>query len=423
MRFKTLHEWLAWQESLHPSEIELGLERIAPVYKELTQSCLSPFTITVAGTNGKGSCVAFLEAILVAAGYRVGCYTSPHLLQYNERIRLQRKAVSDSMLCEEFALIDEARKSISLSYFEFGTLAALSIFSRSNLDIQILEVGLGGRLDAVNIIDADISLISSIGIDHTDWLGETREAIGYEKAGVFRCKKPAISGEPDLPDTVIQQAQSIHADLKIVGVDFDYCVEKNSWNWWSANRRFDDLPLPSLEGEQQFRNSAAVLAVIEQISNRFPVDEKTIRKGLVSTNIPGRLQWLDRKQTILLDVAHNLESTQALAKYLKNRARKGRVFALFSIMADKDIEQILSCMEAVIDKWIWVPLHTSRAANKARIERAFTHCQMVKPDTHYKSLSEGLNAVQKEMGDEDYIVVFGSFYLVSEALANFEESL
>lgn len=421
MRFKTVHEWLTWQASLHPSEIELGLERIAPVYKNLVHS--RPFTITVAGTNGKGSSVAFLEAILIAAGYRVGSYTSPHLIHYNERIRLQGNDVSNNNLCDAFARVDDARKRTSLSYFEFGTLTALTIFSRSNLDIQILEVGLGGRLDAVNIVDADISMITSIGIDHTDWLGDTREQIGLEKAGVFRPEKPTISGEPNLPDTVLHRAQSICADLKILGVDFNYRVEKERWSWWSDNSRFDGLPHPLLLGEWQFRNAAAVLSAIEQMVSYFPVSEEAIREGLVSAKIPGRLQWLDRNRSILLDVAHNLESTQALVSFLEKRASKGKVFAVFSIMADKDIEQILLSMKTVVSKWLWVPLDFERAADKARIEKAFVCCQMVQPVSGFHNLAEGLTAAQKEASDEDCIVIFGSFYLAAQALTLFKEDL
>jgi len=426
LRFNTLEGWLEWQEQLHPAEIELGLERAGGVWSNLAGERSKPFTITIAGTNGKGSTATFLERILISAGYRVGCYSSPHLISYNERVRLQAMPVSNEQLCDAFQEIDCARDVISLSYFEFGTLAALQIFSQTAVDIQILEVGLGGRLDAVNIIDADISIITSIGIDHCDWLGDSREEIGFEKAGIFRPLKPVISGEPNLPDTVIKKAEEIGALLKQVGVDFNYSLQESSWNWESKSRQFKTLPLLKLEGEQQLRNASVALAAIEALPAYLSVDEEAIRTGLSSARLSGRIQWLDNEHKILLDVSHNPESAKVLAQYLQKRKTKGAVFALFSFMADKDIEEILAVMNPVVDNWYWIPLvEVARAADKKQIEMAFSSCKLQQPESHFSDLAEGLAAARKKAEPADCIVVFGSFYLASKLLelVNFTDEL
>jgi dihydrofolate synthase/folylpolyglutamate synthase len=417
LRFKTLEEWLEWQEQLHTSEIELGLERADSVYSGLVGEKNRPFTITIAGTNGKGSTAVFLENILLSAGYSVGCYSSPHLIRYNERVRLQALPVSDVELCKAFQAIDEVRGVTSLSYFEFGTIAALQIFSQAEVDIQILEVGLGGRLDAINIVDADISIITSIGIDHCDWLGDTREEIGFEKAGIFRALRPAISGEPDLPNTVINHAEKIGAFLRQFELDFNYQKKASYWNWESKSKKLDNLPLLKLEGEQQLRNASTALAAIELLPATIPVDEEAIRNGLATAQLPGRLQWLGGEHKILLDVSHNPESAKVLAQYLENRASKGKVFALFSFMKDKDIEAILEFMFPVVDSWQWVALSgVVRAANRKQIETAFTNCGLPKPNVQASDLVGALDSILQKMGPNDCIVIFGSFYLASEVL-------
>jgi len=417
LRFKTLDAWLEWQEQLHSSEIELGLERVGRVYSDLIDEEHKPFTITIAGTNGKGSTAVFLECILLAAGFRVGCYSSPHLIRYNERVRLQGEPVSDLELCNAFQAIDDSREATSLSYFEFGTLAALQVFSQTKVDIQILEVGLGGRLDAINIIDADISIITSIGIDHCDWLGDTREEIGFEKAGVFRALKPAISGEPDLPSTVIRHAEKIGAFLKQINRDYNYHQQVAGWCWESKSKRIDNLPLLKLEGDQQLRNASAALAAIEQLPADFPVDEEAIRNGLASAQLPGRLQWLGSDHKILLDVSHNPESAKVLAQYLEKRSSKGKVSALFSFMGDKDIEAVLDVMSPAIDNWHWFPLtDVARAADKKQIEEAFASCGLEKPNMQTSDLRGALDSLLQELEPNDCLVIFGSFYLASKVL-------
>ena len=300
MRFDSLKGWLDWQESLHPLTIDLGLERAALVYHELNPDYLKPPTITVAGTNGKGSCIAYLEAIYRAEGYCVGSYSSPHILKYNERIKIDGKPVSDELICEAFARIESVRGNTSLSYFEFGTLAALDIFKRSDLDVQLLEVGLGGRLDAVNIIDPDVSLITSIGIDHVDWLGATREAIGQEKAGIFRANTPAIVGDCNPPNSLLQNALDKDAQLYCIDKDFGFKKQTTTWDWFAGARRISQLPEPGLKGEHQYRNASAAILAVELLAKSLPVSDRSIRIGLKNIQLHGRFQLINAKIPVLL---------------------------------------------------------------------------------------------------------------------------
>ena len=300
MRFDSLKGWLDWQESLHPLAIDLGLERAAQVFHALNPNYVKPLTITVAGTNGKGSCIAYLEAIYRAQGYHVGAYSSPHILKYNERIKIDGNPVSDELICEAFARIESVRGNTSLSYFEFGTLAALDIFWRSGLDIQLLEVGLGGRLDAVNIVDPDVSLIASIGIDHVDWLGATREAIGREKAGIFRANTPAIVGDCDPPKSLLQSAVDKGARLYCINKDFSYKKQAITWDWFAEDRHISDIPEPGLKGEHQYRNASAVILAVDVLAKKLPVSEMAIRTGLKNSQLLGRFQLINDKIPILL---------------------------------------------------------------------------------------------------------------------------
>ncbi|MDD5273601.1 MAG: Mur ligase family protein, partial [Methylovulum sp.] len=278
MHFDSLPGWLRWQESLHPLAIDLGLERVAAVYDALNPKHLKPLTITVAGTNGKGSCVAYLEAFYKAQGYRVGAYTSPHILRYNERIKINGEPVSDGLICAAFTRIEAVRDGHSLSYFEFGTLAALDIFWRSGLDIQILEVGLGGRLDAVNIVDPDAAIVTSIGIDHVYWLGDTRESIGREKAGIFRTATPAIVSDLNPPASVIATAQERDALLYCLNQQFYYRKQGRHWDWHAEGRQLNHLPEPALQGEHQYRNASAAILATQLLSERLPVSADAIRE-------------------------------------------------------------------------------------------------------------------------------------------------
>ena len=337
IRFDSLQGWLKWQESFHPLYIDLGLERAAQVFYALHPDYVKPPTITVAGTNGKGSSVAYLEAIYIAQGYRVGAYTSPHILKYNERIKIDGEPVSDDRICEAFARIESVRGNTSLSYFEFSTLAALDIFRRAGVDVQLLEVGLGGRLDAVNIVDPDVALITSISIDHIEWLGGTREAIGREKAGIFRAAIPAITGDPEPPESLMQSAVDQHTSLYCIGKDFDYKKQLTGWDWFSADRQMLQLPEPGLKGEHQYRNASAVILAVTKMDKILPVTEASIKQGLANVHLAGRFQLIDGDIPVLLDVGHNPQAVRTLADYLAAVFPGRRIHAVFSMtVRDRD---------------------------------------------------------------------------------------
>jgi len=307
LRFKHLQDWLTWQQTLHSQKIELGLDRIAEVAKTLVITQPDYLTFIVAGTNGKGSIVSILESIYHQAGYRVGTYTSPHLLRYNERIRINQKSIDDETLCKAFDLVDHSRGDTSLSYFEFGTLAAMHIFNNIELDVAIYEVGLGGRLDAVNILDADLSIVSSIGIDHVQWLGLTRESIGLEKAGVFRSHSPAVCGDTDPPDSLIAYANKLGTKLFLINQDFSFSIEgKESWSFRSSKCSWESLPFPSLYGDVQISNAATALMGLLAVDEKLPVSRESINKGLSEIKLLGRFQLISGTCEIVLDVAHNL---------------------------------------------------------------------------------------------------------------------
>jgi len=423
MHFDTLQGWLGWQESLHPLTIDLGLERADEVFAALNPKRIKPLTITVAGTNGKGSCVAYLEAIYKAQGYRVGAYTSPHILKYNERIKIDGIAVADDKICDAFARIESVRADHSLSYFEFGTLAALDIFWRANLDIQLLEVGLGGRLDAVNIVDPDIALISSIGIDHVYWLGDTREAIGREKAGVFRAGIPAIVGDPNPPDSVIQTAVDKNAALYCIGRDFGYEKHLPTWDWFAGRRHIGQLPEPALKGEHQYRNAASVILAIDLLAGRLPVSETAIRSGLAHVELAGRFQLIEGDHVpILLDVGHNPEAVKTLVDYLGACFPNKRIHAVFSMMKDKDIKGVLDIMKPVVYDWFFAPLsNNTRAITEAAMREIFLQSSMRNVSFGYADFADAFSAAKGQAQPGDLLLVFGSFFLVSDCLNEFDK--
>ncbi len=419
-RFDLLADWLEWQEQFHPRSIDLGLERAAGVFKTLNPEAIKPFTIIVAGTNGKGSCIAFLEAIYRAQGYRVGTYTSPHILKYNERIRLNGQAATDDTICQAFERIDAVRNDTSLSYFEFGTLAALDIFWRSKLDIQLLEVGLGGRLDAVNIIDSDVSLITSICIDHVDWLGETRDAIGYEKAGIFRAEVSAIIGDLDPPESLLQAAKIKHTPLFRINREFNYQINERGWDWISQGKKqgqYLSLPSPALKGEHQYRNAASVLMVLAEMQGLLPVTEKSIREGLQNVDLNGRFQLIDGDIPVLLDVAHNPQAVRTLLNYVNSDFSGKRIQAVFSMMRDKDIKAVIEIINPIINHWFVAPLSYPRAASESFMRDCFNYCEVTNVSLGYKDFSEAFFAAEQQAETGDLILVFGSFFLVSEYLA------
>lgn len=421
VHFQTLKEWLSWQENSHPLTIDLGLERVEKVYKALNPKGVKPPTITVAGTNGKGSCIAYLEAIYRAQGYRVGAYTSPHLLKYNERIKIAGLPVSDEEICQAFERIESVRDGVSLSYFEYGTLAALDIFSRANLDIQLLEVGLGGRLDAVNIIDPDVAIISSIGIDHVAWLGETREAIGYEKAGIFRTSVAAIVGDPVPPVSLRQVAEEKNANYLAIGNDFGFIRHESHWEWFAGNDHLFKLPEPALKGGHQFRNAASVLMAITQLAAKLPVDEPSIRRGLESVQLSGRFQLLNDDIPVLLDVGHNPEAVGTLVEYLTQNFPNRRIHAIFSMMKDKDIAEVIKMMNPAVSQWFFAPLNVARAATELLMRDIFAQQGMANVSFGYTGFVDAFAAAKQQAVKGDLLLVFGSFFLVSDCLAEFQK--
>lgn len=414
MRFDTLDEWLAWQETLHPSAIDLGLERIRPVLARLALE-RPGVVVTVGGTNGKGSSVAMLDAILCAAGYRVGTYTSPHLLRYNERVCVGGVAVDDATLCAAFERVDQARQNISLTYFEFGTLAAFSIFSAAHLDVVILEVGMGGRLDAVNLWDADVALVTAIGIDHTAWLGDTREDIAFEKAGIFRAGRPAVCGDTDPPHTLLQHADATGAPLYRFGRDFGFATEGTAWSWWSVTQRRYALPHPALRGPFQLQNAAGVLMVLELLAQRLPVSQGDIRQGLSAVQLAGRFQVLPGMPLRILDVAHNPHGAQVLAQSLRGQINQGQTRAVMSMLADKDIDGVITAMRDVIDVWHIAGLNVSRGVSGEHLAERLRAAGIVSVHIHANVTAAYQQAVARAQSS-DRVVVFGSFYTVAEVL-------
>lgn len=415
MRFSTLDEWLAWQETQHSKKIDLGLERCCPVLYRMGLERPPHAVITVAGTNGKGSSVAFLEAILMAAGYRVGAYSSPHLLRYNERVRVNGVEVADAELCLAFERIDRSRGDLSLSYFEFGTLAAFDIFHRAGLDVAVLEVGMGGRLDAVNMLDPDIALISAIGIDHVSTLGADRESIAKEKAGILRARRPAVCGDPEPPRCLLARAEALQVPLYCLERDFGYEAQPKTWSWWGGTQRLDHLPHPRLRGGFQLRNAAAVLMALEAMAVRLPVSRQAIAQGLTDVRLHGRFQVLPGAVTRIFDVAHNPQGAEALAATLRSEPCAGRTLAVFAMLADKDTEGVARVMQEVVDVWHAAGLSVDRGASGEHLARQLKALGAVRAYTH-NSVTEAYKEALAGAQAGDRVIIFGSFYTVAEAL-------
>ncbi len=359
---KSLAEWLAHAERLHPKNIDLGLDRVRAVADRLGLRFDCP-VITVAGTNGKGSTCAMLEAIALQAGWRTGVYTSPHLVHFEERCRVAGEIVAADALVPHFARVEAARQDSSLTYFEFTTLAILSLLAASTLDVAILEVGLGGRLDAVNAVDTDCGVITSIDLDHMDYLGPDRESIGFEKAGILRAGRPAIVSDPVPPQSVIDHAKAIGADLWLLGRDFNFSGDKQQWNWAGRGRRYSGLAYPALRGANQLINAAGVLAALESLRQRLPVTAQAVRNGLAMVELPGRFQIIPGEPTLVLDVAHNAHAVAALAENLDAMGFYPTTHGVFGVMADKDLAPILARVGPMIDRWYFTDLPTPRAAS------------------------------------------------------------
>jgi dihydrofolate synthase/folylpolyglutamate synthase len=417
-RFSSLEQWLSWQKTLHPRKVDLGLDRVSAVLERLLPKPPRYRVITVGGTNGKGSTVAFLEAILRAGGYRIGTYTSPFLLRYNEQIRINGSEVEDAVLCEAFAQVDHAREDISLSCFEFGTLAALKIFYDTDIEIALLEVGLGGRLDAVNALDADVAVVTTIAIDHVDWLGPDRTSIGYEKAGIYRSGRPAICADPEPPQSLLEHARGIGADLLLYGKDYGYRREGESWSWWSGSTRLDFLPLPSLVGEHQLANAAAALMALHALTPALSLHPDTIRLGLLQARIAGRFQVFSvGAGEWILDIAHNLQGAQTLARCLHARPADGRTLAIFGILGDKDALGVIRALDDEVNHWYIVSLPGSRGVNAEHLAIQLRQAGIDDQAIHLCGAVEtACQAAQKEAVAGDRIIVCGSSYTVSAVL-------
>lgn len=426
---KSLPDWLTHLESLHPKGqggIELGLERVNRVKAELQQTQHCPL-IVVGGTNGKGSTCAFLEAMYSFAGYRVGCYTSPHLLAYKERVRIDRVPVDDDALCQAFAKVEAARQAAgntALTYFEFGTLAAWEVFAAQGTEIIILEVGLGGRLDAVNAYDADCAVVTGIALDHTDWLGSSREEIGFEKAGIFRAGKPAVCADPAPPLSLLEHAAAIGADPQLIGLDFGYFGDKTQWTFWGNDDtgfrvRRGGLPNPVLRGGCQLRNASTALVVIESLKDRLPVSMQAIRRGLVELELPGRFQVLPGRPVVVLDVAHNPQAVGEMAGNLGDMGFFEKTIAVVGMLGDKDIDGALATLAGKIDVWLLAGLESlagSRGAPAQVLADVVSNRTLGGRVECLDSPQEAFARAVKLAGENDRILVFGSFYTVAAVM-------
>lgn len=418
MTERSLADWLSYLEQLHPSAIDMGLERSRIVLQRLGLTRIAPRVITVTGTNGKGSTCAFIASLLQGQGLKVGVYSSPHLLRYNERVQIAGVEASDAQLCEAFAVVEAARGDTSLTYFEMGTLAAFWLFQQAGLDALVLEVGLGGRLDAVNLLDADIAVVTSIGIDHADWLGDSRESVAFEKAGILRAAKPALCGDIDPPQPLLDQVALLDAPFFLRGRDYDLSVGEQGWSWHGLNDhgevlRLSQLPLLDLPME----NAALALQVYAVM--QLPWQPEVISKALLQTRVTGRLDrrmfnWQGKSLTLLLDVGHNPHAADYLAQRLASRALPGKRLAVFGLLTDKDLSGVVAPLLSEVDNWAVAPLPTSRSREVAELQVHLQHCGA--PVAAYASVQAALEAQCEQAADGDEVLLFGSFYCVAEAL-------
>jgi dihydrofolate synthase/folylpolyglutamate synthase len=411
-----LADWLSYLESLSPKTIALGIERVAQVKQRLNLQADFPI-ITVGGTNGKGSVCAMLESILHAAGYRVGCYTSPHLLHYNERVRIANKQVADTELCSSFERIERVRGDIPLTYFEFGTLAGIQLFIENKIEVAILEVGLGGRLDAVNAFDNDCAVIASVDIDHMEYLGDTREAIAFEKAGIMRRGKVAICADNDVPRAIRDYAKQIGAELWCIGKEFGFTPHQGQWDYRSVVSSRSALPYPALRGSYQLENASAALAALDALKDELPASMEAVRRGLVEVHLAGRFQFVPGRPALIMDVAHNPHAANSLAQNLAGLPPCQHTFAVFSMLKDKDIAGVVSALDPHIDTWLLAGLAAARGATPGMLEQVLQQCPVRGEIKISKSIPEALGNACNAAGENDRIIIFGSFYTVAEAMA------
>lgn len=418
MTTRNLKQWLSYLEHLHPNEIDMGLARVQDVAQRLRLPRIAQKVVTVTGTNGKGSTCALLASLVMGQGLTVGVYSSPHLLRYNERIRINGDEVSDTQLCAAFTAVEAARGEVSLTYFEMGTLAAFWLFTQQPLDIVILEVGLGGRLDAVNIVDADIAVVTSIGIDHKDWLGDTRDSVAYEKSGIFRSERPAVCGDIDPPEQLLTQAALLETPLALRGRDFDLAFGEQSWHWRGVDVQgnpiqLQHIPLLSLPAE----NAAVALQVYALLD--LPWQSQVMIDSLRQSTMQGRLQevrlqWQGRSLKMMLDVAHNPHAAQYLANRLAGQPIKGRRLAVLGVLDDKDLSGVLDCMQAQIADWAVAALPTARSCRVEDLQNTLASRQA--HVSSFATVAQAIDAQCAQASEDDQIIIFGSFYTVAEAL-------
>ena len=425
MTSRSLADWLAYLEQLHPTAIDMGLDRVRAVAARMAMTRPAPLVVTVTGTNGKGSTCAFIASLLNAQGLKIGSYSSPHLLRYNERVLLSGREASDAELCEAFAVVEAARGEISLTYFEMGTLAAFWLFERAGLDAVVLEVGLGGRLDAVNIVDADLAVITNIGLDHADWLGNSRESVAYEKAGILREGKPALCGDLDPPQPLLDHANSLSAPLLLRGRDFDLAMGAGDWHWRGVDAagaplELHGLPLLTLPME----NAALALQAYAMLG--LPWDPARLARALLQTRVVGRLDsrqvlWNGRRIALLLDVGHNPHAAAFLAQRLEQRPVVGTRRAVFGLLADKDLSGVLDALVPSISDWAVAPLPTPRTQSATQLAQALL--ERGASVSEYATIEQALDAQCARAESVDEILVFGSFYCVAAALEWLEQQV
>jgi len=412
---RSLAEWLEFIGCQHPDAIALGLDRVREVHRRLDLRLTCP-VITVAGTNGKGSTCAVLEAILSASGRRVGLYTSPHLVRYHERVRIGGREALDAELTEGFRAVEAARRGEPLTYFEYGTLAALWAFAQTAPDVLVLEVGLGGRLDAVNVVDADCAVITSVDVDHIEYLGGTRESIGREKAGIFRRGRPAVVADPSPPDSVLAAAAECGAALLMIGRDFDFRTHPGQWDFRGPRGARPSLAYPAMRGARQVRNAAAALAALDALYPRIAVTMQDVRLGLAQAVVPGRFQVLPGRPQTILDVAHNPEAARTLADNLGASGFAAQTLAVLGMLRDKDMAGVVRAVAPRITGWHLGSLGGARGASSAQLAQALARAGVEAPATQHASVAEAFAAARGRAGENDKIVVFGSFLTVAEVM-------
>ena len=421
----TLPAWLAYLETLHPKAIAMGLDRVHAVHARMGVALACP-VVTVTGTNGKGSTCATLEAIWRAAGFRVGLYASPHLVRYNERIRVDGVEATDALIVAALNAVEDARTApggegavpTPLTYFEFGTLAALWLFARERLDVVILEVGLGGRLDAVNVVDADVAVVTSVDLDHMDYLGPTREDIGREKAGIFRPGRPAVCAEPAAPRSLVAHAEAFGAPLALIGRDYGHAAEARQWRYWGPGGPRHGLPHPALRGAHQLANAATALAVLGLLQARLPVSGGAVRDGLLAVALPGRFQVLPGRPTVVLDVAHNPHAAQVLSEAARAMGYHAETRAVFGMLADKDVAGVVAATKGTFDRWHVATLPGPRGATAAAVAATLERAGVAPAAIRcHDDVAAAWRAAREGAGEADRIIVFGSFLTVAAALA------